>query len=137
MFKRLTMSEAQRVLKFCEYRAYGQSELIYRIGEPGDEMLILVQGRLRATNESGATLGEVFPGSTTGEMGVFTGQARSANIVALEKSAGFVIRRGDLETLLRDQVLRLKIYENMVEILCERLMGANIQVENYAKQSRL
>ncbi len=59
-------------------------------------MLILVQGRLRATNESGATLGEVFPGSRTGEMGVFTGQARSANIVALEKSAGFVIRRGDL-----------------------------------------
>ena len=137
VFKRLTMGEAQRFLKFCKYRTYGQNELIYRIGEVADEMFILIQGRMRATNESGAMLGEIFPGSTMGEMGVITGQTRSANIVAMEKSAGFVISRGDLDTLLRDQVLRLKVYENMVEILCERLMGANIQVESYAKQTRL
>ncbi len=136
VFKRFTMTEAQRLLKLCQYKSFAASEVIYRMGEPSREMLVLIQGKLQAINESGTVLGEILPGTTTGEMGVLTGQPRSATIVAMEKSAGFVITKPDLDTLLRDEDIRLKVYENMVEMFCERLSGANVQIENYAKKTR-
>jgi len=136
VFRRFSIAEAQRMVKLCTYKTYGASELIYRIGEPSKEMLILLSGRLNALNNEGTVLGEILPGTTTGEMGVLTGEPRSASILAAEKSAGFVITKPDMETFLRDDTVRLKVFENMVDLLCKRLTGANLQIENYAKRSR-
>ncbi|MDA0748288.1 MAG: cyclic nucleotide-binding domain-containing protein [bacterium] len=136
IFRRFTISEAQRLLKLCQYRTFTQNEVIYRQGEPSGEMLILLQGRVAAVNEAGTVLGEILPGTTTGEMGVLTGQPRSATILALENASGFAITKVDLEKFLRDQGVRLKVFENMVDVLCERLTGANLQIENFAKKQR-
>ena len=136
IFRRFTISEAQRLLKLCQYRTFTQNEVIYRQGEPSREMLILLQGRVAAVNEAGTVLGEILPGTTTGEMGVLTGQPRSATILALENASGFAITKVDLEKFLRDQGVRLKVFENMVDVLCERLTGANLQIENFAKKQR-
>jgi CRP-like cAMP-binding protein len=136
VFRRFTIVEAQRMVKLCTYKNFSASELIYRIGEPSKEMLILLSGKLNVLNNEGTVLGEILPGTTTGEMGVLTGQPRSASILATEKSAGFVITKSDMDTFLRDETVRLKVFENMVDLFCERLTGANLQIENYAKRSR-
>ena len=136
VFRRLTVTEAQQLIKLCEYKTFGRNEMVYRIGDPSNQMLILLQGRLTVVNEHGTILGYIEPGTTTGEMGVLTGQPRSATILATEAAAGFVLDKGNLDKLLRDDGLRLKVYENMVGILCERLAGANLQMEAYAKKGR-
>ena len=136
VFRRLSVGEAAQLIKFCQLKSYGQNQMVYRAGDPSDEMLILLQGRLSVINESGTVLGYIEPGTTTGEMGVLTDQPRSATILATENSSGFVIKKNDLRKLLRDDGLRLKVYENMVGILCERLASANLQMETYASKGR-
>ena len=136
VFRRLSVGEAQQLIKFCQFKSYGQNQIVYRVGEPSDEMLILLQGRLSVINDSGTVLGYIEPGTTTGEMGVLPGQPRAATILATESASGFVIKKNDLTKLLRDDGLRLKVYENMVGILCDRLSSANLQMESYARKSR-
>ena len=103
VFRHFTKLEAQRMVKLCTYKNFGANELIYRIGEPSKEMLILLSGKLNVLNNEGTILGEILPGTTTGEMGVLTEKPRSANILADEKSAGFVISKSDLDTFLQDE----------------------------------
>ncbi len=136
VFKRLSIGEAQRLLKLCRYQTYSTNEMVYRAGDSSDEMLILLQGRLQVLTEDGTVLAGILPGSTTGEMGVLTGEPRSATILAAEAASGFVLRKPDLDTLLRDDGIRLKVMENMVGILIERLRSSNTQMETYAKRSR-
>lgn len=136
VFRRLSLGEVQRLLKLCRYQTYSANEMVYRAGDPSDEMLILLQGRLQVLTEQGTVLGEILPGSVTGEMGVLTGSVRSATILASEASSGFVMRKTDLDTLLRNDEIRLKVMENMVGILSERLRGSNTQMETYARESR-
>ena len=97
-------------------------------------MLIVLSGRLRAVNSSGTILGDILPGDTTGGMGLLTGN-RIATVMALEESNGFVIGRSDLWPLLKsNDVLRIKVLENMVDLLCQRIEAANDQIEIYARK---
>ena len=72
VFGRFTILEAQRMAKLCTYKNFGANELIYRICEPSKEMLILLSGKLNVLNNEGTILGEILPGTTSGEMGVLT-----------------------------------------------------------------
>ena len=137
VFRGLTTSEAQRLLKLCRSQSYEADQTIYRVGEPSGEMLILLQGRSVAVSGSGTVLGEILPGTATGEMGVFSGRARSATIVASEKSTGLVIPRLGLDALLTtDAGICKKVLMNVVNLLCERLEHANISIEVYAGKSQ-
>ena len=134
VFRRMTMWEADAILKVCQFKTYNKGELIYQEGRSSDEMLILLQGGLVATAESGAMLGKISPGSTTGEMGLLTKSPRSANVVATEKSAGFALRKADLDKLFqRNERLKLKVYENLVTLLCTRLSQANVTIESRSR----
>ena len=131
VFKRMTMWDADAILKVCEFKTYQKGELIYQVGRASVEMLILLQGGLTATADSGAMLGRIAPGTTTGEMGLLTDSPRSANVVATEKSAGFVLKKIDLDKLFeRNERLKMQVYENLVSLLCSRLAQANVTIES-------
>jgi len=62
-------------------------------------------------------------------MGVFTGHTRTATIAADQDSAGLAIRRDVLRTLMsQDRGLSVRILENVVELLSDRLADANLKV---------
>lgn len=137
-FRYLTIAEAGKILRLCQPQSYRNNEIVYKKGEASDGMFILLQGKLSAINDSGDVLGDIHPGGTTGEMGALTGRHRAATVVALDKSVGFKIKREELERVMKNnESLRLKILENMVGILCDRIEGANDQIESYAKKGRL
>ncbi len=80
---RMVETEAERV-----HLARGQT--LFHEGEPGDDLYLLVSGRLQATtrHETGAEirLGEMAPGEIIGEMAVFSGEPRSATVRAIRES---------------------------------------------------
>ena len=136
VFEGLTLMEAQRLLKLCHYQTYEPGQHVYEAEDSSNELLILLQGKLHVVGVSGTVLGEIAPGTSTGEMGVLTGRHRSATVIAVERSAGFVIQKLELNALLRaDQGMCIKIFRNMVSLLCERLEGANISIEGYARKT--
>ena len=61
-----------------------------RKGDEGRSMSLLVSGRLRALlpieNEAPRVLGDIISGETVGEMSLFSGEPRSADILAVRDS---------------------------------------------------
>ena len=68
-----------------------RGSVLMREGDPGDSMYILIRGRLQAriTQEDGShiVVGEITPGESVGEMAMFTGDPRTADVVAIRDTA--------------------------------------------------
>ena len=130
VFNGLEVEEVQQMLRFCRPQSFESNQQIYTAGEPSTDMLILLQGQLVVTSKSGKVLGEVLPGASVGEMGVLTGQPRTANVIASGKTGGIVIARNALNSLLASNPpMRAKVLQEMVDILSERLVEANGKIE--------
>jgi NTE family protein len=126
LFKGLEAEEVQRLLPICRFRDFETGEEIYAAGSQSREMLILLTGRINVVGATGELLAEIEPGHSVGEMGVFTGEPRSARIVSSEDSRGIAITKAELEKQLGVNIdLYIKILKNLVSIMCERLVDAN------------
>ena len=137
LFEGLGQDDVQSLLRVGVLKSYEAEEVIYSKGDPSDEMLVLLRGKLSVTAESGAELAELRPGTPIGEMGVFTGEPRSANIVAVQSSTGIVIGRDEISVLLGTHTdIHLAVSKNLVRILSQRLMDANELNEATSRMNR-
>jgi predicted acylesterase/phospholipase RssA/CRP-like cAMP-binding protein len=92
-----------------EWRRLEAGQVLCRQGEPGEELFIVVQGRLRFTVETAGEkrdLGEVGAGESVGEFALLAEQGapeslRSATVTATRPSEVVVITRSVFEKLLR------------------------------------
>ena len=76
---------AELAAEFELVALYG-GETLFRQGDPGDSLFIVMTGRLRVVRESDGletVLAELGAGETVGEMGVISGEARSATVYAM------------------------------------------------------
>jgi NTE family protein len=81
---------ADELLRLGEWTRVSSGERLFRAGDPGDSMYLVVAGRLVALRE-GATgparvVGRIRPGETVGEMGLLATQPRSATVQASRDS---------------------------------------------------
>lgn len=137
VFQGFNIVEAQRFIKLCRPKTYKKDEIVYECGTPSTEMFIVLQGKLVAMNEDGTHLNDILPGSTTGEMGALTGNHRSATVITEEDARGLVIEASHLKTLMRvDADIRVKVLENMVGLLCSRMMGSRKDANHDLPQNR-
>ena len=128
IFRGLSSDEVRQILQVCKVKSYAPNQQVYTAAEPSSEMLILLQGQLVITSQSGEPLGSVTPGASIGEMGVFTGQPRSATVLATTQAGGVVIRKMDVDVLMaRSPAMYVKVLKNIVTLLCARLSDANNQ----------
>ncbi len=133
IFAGLSPREAAHLLKSCTSRTYQPSEVIYQANDPSQEMFILLQGRLSVVGTKGTQLSDILPGASCGEMGVFTGLPRTATVIATQKSVGFAITKQDLHSALRiDLGMQVKVLQNVIALLSERLANADTNIEDYA-----
>ena len=79
-------------------------EILYRQGEPGDTLAVVVNGKLRvlARRESGeeTAVAELGRGETVGEMAVVSGEPRTATVMAIRDSNLAVLSRQGFDRLL-------------------------------------
>jgi CRP-like cAMP-binding protein len=137
IFQGLSPREAGLLLKFCVSQTIQPSEVVYQVGAPSQDLFILLQGLLKVVGKSGTALGEILPGTCCGEMGVFTGLPRTATIVASQKSVGFSITKQDLQKALQsDPNMHIKVLQNVIVLLTERLTAADGQIEDLAGKLR-
>lgn len=87
---------------------------LYSVGDPGDALFVLVNGRLRITRprlaQRDAVLGEVALGESVGEIAVINGEARTTVATAMRDSAVLRISTEDFEQMTRrypDAMLRV------------------------------
>ena len=94
LFKALSNLELEAVAAFLEPRSIRDGEVIFREGDAGYEMFLVISGKINAwVSQADGTQRLMFqsgPGEFFGEMSVIAGESRSATLIA----------NGDLELLV-------------------------------------
>jgi NTE family protein len=91
----------------ADYIDLGPGEMLFRQGDISDDVYFVLSGRLRALSEGeGGTstiLGEIGRGETIGELAMFTGEPRSASIIALRNSSLVKLAHAAIENIISKQ----------------------------------
>ncbi len=116
-------------MKVCRPRAFSDREIVCRYGTKSTEMYILLSGKLIITGPDGTALTTLSPITTVGEMGVITGQPRSATVIAGQQTSVFELSKIKLEVILKKYPdIGFVIYRNIIQVLSHRLDSTNKQL---------
>lgn len=122
IFGRVDDAFLDAALPLLKWRSLTGGETLMHEGDPADGVYFVISGRLRAsvtTAEGGPrSIGEIARGETVGEMGVLTGEPRTATVVAVRDTVlAHATREAFDALLLRDPQLTV----GMARIIIERL----------------
>ena len=126
----LDLAELGKVFGICYLHQYTAGESVFTTGEPSESLFFLLRGNLSVRTSSDIEIGRINAVSAVGEIGVLSGQARSANVAAIENVMGFLIYGDDLHSLLvAEKFLCRKVLSNVVKTLSHRISKANASIE--------
>ena len=126
MFQGLKPGQALEILKMCRPQVFSDRATLLAQGSRSTEMYILLSGKLVVTAPDGTPLTHLTPVTMVGEMGVITGQPRSANVIAEEKASVFEISKLKFDILLKKYPdIGFKVYRNVIDLLSQRLDNNN------------
>ena len=125
IFRDLSEEEGLHVLGMCQRRAFAAGEIVWRPGDPGVDMLILITGELSVTNADEKVICRVLPGASFGEMACLSGHQRFVGFKAVEPSTALSLSRKSLQEL-GDTLPRLylKILETTIGLIARRISRA-------------
>ena len=115
---------------------FAKGETLYRHGEPGDSLTVVLSGSLKVVNVTGdakeVVLAFLAAGALIGEIAVLDGHPRTANVVAMEPVEAVTIYRRDMLPILKtspDALMALLL------ATCDRLRATIGLVECYALET--
>ena len=82
MFKGLNNDQMYKIFRICHLKKINKDEILCNAGDESNHVFILISGFLQATFVDGSKLSRISPLWTVGEMGVFSGEKRSATVIA-------------------------------------------------------
>ena len=134
IFKGFTLQQSAKILGICGQRKLGKNSVLCKAGDKSNEMYVLLQGLIKITLPNGKEVSRIRPVGIIGEMGVFTGELRSAGIQSLNESIILVIRKSDLFDLLKkDAEMLSRVLMNVIFDLSQKLQKNNTIVEELRK----
>lgn len=140
LFADLDQSQLGRVAEICHEQTYRSGETIFREGEPGNRLFIIVSGSVRISrdipNAGEEALAVLRPGTCFGEMSVLDRSERSTDAIAAEDCVLATITRPDLEMLLEfDKELAFVVLRSFVRMLSARLRATNDSLRTFLAMS--
>ena len=123
------------LIELGEHRQLQAGQLLVRQGDPSDELMFILSGRvhvllrLGATGDDSKRLRSYGPGSVVGEMGFFSGEPRSADIVAeMDTEVLCLTRERVTEIEHSHPELARAIHRHVINTLAQRLRSANDEI---------
>lgn len=123
------MTESGKEQQIRQGKNFAKNEVIFHEGDPGDEMFIIQEGKVKISKKIGdvhKTLAILDKGEFFGEMAILNNKPRSATAEVIEESVLLVIDRKTFETMIRNNV---EIATRMIKKLASRLQEADNQIE--------
>ena len=135
MFQRLLPVQSLEILKICRPRAFDSLEVLTAHGSKSTEMYILLSGQLSVRGPAGTTIATLTPLESVGEMGIITGQPRTATVVSVGKSNVFEISKIKFEVMLKKfPDIGFVIFRNIILTLSNRLDTTNQQLTEKSRE---
>jgi CRP-like cAMP-binding protein len=140
LFQSLPADRLRRVAEIATHRDLPAGALVFREGEQGDEMYVVVAGKVRISKRVAGVgeeaLGILEPGSHFGEMAMVDDSPRSADAIAHTACALAVIRRDALEQLMFvDKDLAYDLLWTFLRTLSARLRETNEKIKGFFAMS--
>ncbi len=111
---------------------YRAGEVIVSEGEPADRLYLITRGRAEISVAVGSgrrRLGTIEAGNLFGELALFSGGNRTADVIALGEVRCWVLARTDLDRLGEtDPRLQIELLTLVGQALAERLRRANAEI---------
>ncbi len=130
LFKNLSVDQFQKILNISSKRTYKEDENLCNAGENAHEMYILLAGELKITLKNSKEISRIQPVGIVGEMGIFTGEPRSASVVANSDCIVLTINKTEIVRLFKkDCILAMQVLMNVINDLSRKLRNNNVIVD--------
>ena len=127
-FHDLDMKEIIRVLNMTEVRGYSPSDLLITEGQPGEEMFIILTGRVKL-HKGDAFITHLGPGAFIGELALIDSQPRSASVTVEDPTRALVLNRSDFLKLVKTEgALSSRLLWNVLQVVTERLRKTTVDL---------
>ncbi len=120
LFSPLTEDELHELAGRMSPQTYVEGSLLARQGETGDQLYLIVSGRVVVWLESRGgrqRLAELGPGDIVGEMSLMTGEPRRATLTASGSLVTYVLAKSDFQDILEQ---RPELAEAFAQLLAQR-----------------
>jgi len=132
IFSGLSAEDRTGILRLCTKTTLDKGDILCNQGDVSDAMFILLVGKLAVRIANSATIASIVPVTSIGEMGVFTGEPRTATVEAMEKSALLRLGTADLNGLIESRpALGVSVMRKVIRTLSERVSADNIRIREF------
>jgi CRP/FNR family cyclic AMP-dependent transcriptional regulator len=140
IFKDLDDSELGQIAEVCKEEKFVSGEYIFREGESGNRLYLIVDGEVRISRDvpgSGEeALAVLKRGSLFGEMAVFDRTERSTHAISNGGTTVLTISRPDFEMLLDfNREMAYKVLWSVTRLLSARLRSTNDSLRSFLAMS--
>jgi CRP-like cAMP-binding protein len=140
IFKELDDTEIAQVAEVCREEKFVSGEYIFREGEHGNRLYLIVEGDVRISRDvpgSGEeALAILKPGALFGEMAVFDRSERSTHAISNGGTTVLTITRPDFEMLLDfNREMAYKVLWSVTRVLSGRLRNTNDSLRSFLAMS--
>jgi hypothetical protein len=129
LFSTLTLDQLASIDRLMVTRHYVKGETVFRQGDVGAELYVIVEGEIRVHLDRGGrevTLVRHGPGNVIGEMSVFDDEPRSASAQAMADSTVRVLRRDRLHAIVHEHP---EVLLEFIKNLSRRLRDMDAKLE--------
>jgi CRP-like cAMP-binding protein len=123
IFAPLSADETTMLAQAAVSHVFAPGETVIRAGEPGSSMFVVHKGRVRvqvSDNGRPRTVATLNEGDFFGEMALFTGEPRTANVLALEETEVLEIGHAAMKRVFDTNP---DLVESLSFIMAERRQG--------------
>ena len=140
IFKDLDVGELSEIAEVCREEEFVSGEYIFREGEHGNRLYLIVVGEVRISRDvpgSGEeALAILKPGALFGEMAVFDRSERSTHAISHGGTTVLTITRPDFEMALDfNREIAYKVLWAVTRVLSGRLRNTNDSLRSFLAMS--
>jgi CRP-like cAMP-binding protein len=140
IFREMEPEELALMADVCKEEKFVSGEYIFREGEHGNRLYLIVDGEVRISRDvpgSGEeALAILKPGALFGEMAVFDRTERSTHAISNGGTTALTITRPDFEMLLDfNREIAYKVLWSCVRLLSSRLRQTNDSLRSFLAMS--
>jgi CRP/FNR family cyclic AMP-dependent transcriptional regulator len=139
LFEDFERAEIRLLAQFMSAYKVGTGTEIIREGDPGDYMLLIIEGEVDVFKSDKDNLRKriaiVGAGKTLGEMSMIDGEPRFSTCIAATPVTFGMLTRDDLTRIIAEQpMLGAKILMELVVMLSQRLRQTSMKLVNLLEQ---
>ena len=127
----LSGGELERLLAYARVERLDKGRVLFRKGDPGDRLFVILDGRVKigAVSEDGkeAVFNVLGRGEVFGEIALLDGKARTADATAMADCHLLVLDRADFIPFLEGHP---EVAARLIAVLCERVRWVSQNYED-------